>query len=146
MANSLFENPKIALGFAGVVVAVALVASVALDGLVPSEPVAEQTAEAETPLQTQATPAASPAAGWASDSGTTSDWGAPRSSSQAGFAEAPDDISEVPVDDYRPVQTASRARARQAGSPTITTRAAPGAPEVAPPRSGQSAQIEEVGN
>ena len=80
MSNPMFENPKIALGFAGVVVAVALVASVAFKEFSPSdegsgEALSEQQALAAPAVsqQSQAGFASGPATGWANDADATDD-------------------------------------------------------------------------
>src|SRR6056297_3848708 len=99
MSNPLFENPKVALGFSGVVVAVALVASVAFQEFsgsdeVPQEAVALAPASQAAPQQAQAGFAPGPTPGWG---GASDDWGAPSASSQnGGFAEVPGLTNDAP--------------------------------------------------
>lgn len=150
MSNPLFENPKIALGFAGVVVAIALVASVALKEFSPSDEaeaapvVAEQAPAAPAaPQQPAGGFASNAASGWGDDGGAANDWGAPSAAAQTGgFAEVPEATNDAPVfGDHRSKSLANGAPDRSSG-PTITSRAAPGAPEVRPPGSnGPQPQI-----
>jgi len=149
MSSSLFENPKIALGFAGVVVAVALVASVALDGISSDDPDAQQTAQTEQtpPSPVSGQQAQSAATGWASEAGVSGDWGAPSASSQNdGFARPAPQTDGAPVWGDSVSKKVSGGGIDRSSAPTITTSAAPGAPEVVPPSSGRRAQIEVVGN
>jgi hypothetical protein len=149
MSSSLFENPKVALGFAGVVVAVALVASVAFKELSPSE---DTSAEALTAEQTQAAPQqaqgrapSTAATGWADDGGSAGDWGAPSTGSQGGFASAPIATNDAPVYGDHVSRTVSGGNVRGSNSPKITTRAAPGAPEVVRPNRGPAPEVKVQG-
>lgn len=148
MTNPLFENPKVALGFAGVVVAVALVASVAFkefsgeDEAAASPVVAQQAAPAPAaPQEATAGFGSNAASGWGDDGGGSNDWGAPSAASQGGFAQAPEATNDAPVfGDHRSKSMATSRPDRSSG-PTITTSAAPGAPEVRPPQTGPQPQI-----
>lgn len=152
MSNPLFENPKVALGFSGVVVAVALVASVAFqefsasDGD-PEEAIAAAPAAQAAPQQAQAGFAPSPAPGWAGDSGATDDWGAPSASSQnGGFAEIPEATNDAPVFGDHVSKKMDGGGADRSSGPKVTTSAAPGAPEVRPPETGFTPEIQVKGN
>lgn len=154
MSNPMFENPKVALGFAGVVVAIALVASVAFqefspaDEAAPAQVVAEQAQAAPAaPQQAQAGIAPSAASGWAGDAGVSDDWGAPSAAVQSGgFAEVPEQTNDAPVfGDHVSKRMDGGGRVSSDG-PTITSRAAPGAPEVRPPETGVRPQIQTKGN
>jgi hypothetical protein len=154
MSNPMFENPKIALGFAGVVVAAALVASVAFKEFSPSdegsgEALSEQQAQAAPAVsqQSQAGFASGPATGWANDAGATDDWGAPVASSQGGgFAEVPGVTNDAPVFGDHVSKTVSNGAPDRSSGPAITSRAAPGAPEVRPPQPGPQREITLKGN
>ena len=154
MSNPMFENPKVALGFSGVVVAVALVASVAFKEFSPSdassgEAIAEQQQVQAAPAvsqQPQAGFAPAPATGWAGDAGATDDWGAPVAASQGGFAEVPEQTNDAPVFGDHVSRTVSNGATDPSGGPKITSRAAPGAPEVRPPQNGPQAEIAVKGS
>lgn len=155
MSNSLFGNPKIALGFAGGVVAVALIASVALNEFTPGNGEATEPAVAEAAAPV-ASPSASPApqgfggGGWADGGGSGGNWGAQPSASdpKAGFAAgtSTDPYADLPeIEDYQPRAAPQRAPDRSAAGPTITSNAAPGAPEVVPPSGPSSANVKVGG-
>lgn len=154
MSNPMFENPKIALGFAGVVVAVALVASVAFKELSPGdagsgEALADQQnlAAPSVSKQPQAGFAPAPATGWANDAGNTDDWGAPVAASQGGgFAEVPGVTNDAPVFGDHVSKTVSGGAPDRSSGPAITSRAAPGAPEVRLPQTGPQREITLKGN
>ncbi|MEO1221026.1 MAG: hypothetical protein AAFY42_06705 [Pseudomonadota bacterium] len=148
MSTSLFENPKVALGFAGVVVAVALVASVAFKEFSPSEDASEPAVAAEQAQAAQATPQqaqSSAATGWADDSGVAGDWGAPSSGSQAGFASGPIATNDAPVYGDHVSKTVSGRTSQGSNGPKITTSVAPGAPEVVPPSRGSTPELKIQG-
>ncbi len=155
MSNSLFGNPKIALGFAGGVVAIALVASVALNEYAPgAEPAPEPAVAAAAAVPAPAAPPASQGiaqgdtSGWG-DAG--SGWGAapqPQAASakQPGFdgPSAADPFADLGAMDNSATRNAGgRGGDRASGGPTITSRAAPGAPAVEPP-GGESQGIIDV--
>lgn len=152
MSNPLFENPKVALGFSGVVVAVALVASVAFQEFSGSdeadqEAVAAAPAAQTAPQPAQAGFASNEASGWAGDAGATDDWGAPSASSQnGGFSEVPGRTNDAPVFGDHVSKTAAGGRIDRSSGPKITTSAAPGAPEVRPPETGFTPEIQVKGN
>lgn len=150
----MFENPKVALGFAGVVVAVALVASVAFEEFSPGDEASDETLSAQ---QSQTAPAAAqqpqagyasgPATGWAGDAGVSDDWGAPVSASQGGgFAEVPGVTNDAPVFGDHVSKSYSGGAPDRSSGPSITSRAAPGAPEVRPPQTGPQREITLKGN
>lgn len=144
MSNSLFGNPKIALGFAGGVVAIALVASVALNEFKPGadqapEPVAATAAPAApAPAVPQANQgfAQGAGSGWG-DAG--SGWGAaPQASASASKPSfdgpsAADPFADLGAMDNTPTRNAGGRRPDGSSGPTITSRAAPGAPPVESP-------------
>ncbi|KEO87724.1 hypothetical protein EH31_06105 [Erythrobacter longus] len=152
MSNTLFENPKVALGFSGVVVAVALIASVAFQELsgsdkAPQEAVAAAPAAQAAPQPAQAGFAANSAAGWSDDGAVTDDWGATSVSPQSGSGpKVQEQISDVPEFGDRvanPTQVSGRTRSSGAA---VTSSAAPGAPDVQPPQAGGSPEVQAVGN
>lgn len=154
MSNSLFENPKIALGFAGGVVAIALVASVALNefgtGQEPAPEInAVQSGTPEAPAnQANSGFASQQASGWAGETSMSDDW-APQSASvpNAGFNSNFDsgtNPDEPVIGDYAPTMAKGNGLDRSGSGPTITSKAAPGAPEVVPP-SGAVPEIEIAG-
>ena len=151
MSNPMFENPKVALGFAGVVVAVALVASVAFKEFSPGsdasgEALAEQQVQAVS-QQSQAALVPTPAKGWAGDADNTDDWGAPVAASQSGgFAEVPEQTNDAPVFGDHVSRSVSGGDRMSSGGPKITSSAAPGAPEVRPPQIGPQREITLKGN
>ena len=152
MSNSFLENPKVALGFAGVVVAIALVASVALEEFTPGEDetiedASLQQAQAPAQVSQQAAPAPAAATGWAGDAGVSDDWGAPSTAMQnGGFAGVPEQTNDAPVVGDHVARSVSNGAQDRSGGPSITSRAAPGAPEVRGPRSGQQGEITIAGN
>lgn len=149
MSNPLFENPKVALGFSGVVVAVALVASVAFQEFsgsdeAPQEAVAAAPATQAAPQQAQAGFAPSSAPGWG---GASDDWGAPSASSQnGGFSETPGLTNDAPVFGDHVSKKMDGGGIDRSSGPKITTSAAPGAPEVRPPQTGFTPEIQVKGN
>lgn len=150
MSNTLFENPKVALGFAGVVVATALVASVALQEFSPSDEAAQPTAAPAQ--QAQAAPATQQPApvGWADDggaSGASDDWGAPSSAAQGGgFAQPSEMTNDAPVFGEHVSKSVSGGGYDRSSGPKITTSAAPGAPPVRPPETGFTPEIQVKGS
>jgi|GEM_PF-2913142 len=156
MSNSLFGNPKIALGFAGGVVAIALVASVALNEFKPGAQPAPEPAEAAAPAAPA--PAAPADAGFASgastgwgDAGGDAGWGAaPAPSSTAkkpGFSahDAADPFADLGAMDNAPTRNAGGRRRDSSSGPTITSSTAPGAPEVVPPGGESRGNLKTTG-
>lgn len=152
MSNTLFENPKVALGFSGVVVAVALVASVAFQEFSGSDDAPEGAVAAAAPAQAASQPAqagfaSDAASGWAGDAGATDDWGAPSASSQnGGFSEVPGPTNDAPVFGDHVSKKMEGGGFDRSSGPKITTSAAPGAPEVRPPETGYTPDIQIKGN
>lgn len=153
MSDSLLGNPKVTLGFAGVVVAIALVASVALEEYSSADEAAQGAAAsqaAQAPGQPQ--PAASnvaqsAATGWGDDGGVADDWGAPSAAAQnGGFAGPTEMTNDAPVFTDHVSKSVSGNKIDGSRGPTVTSSAAPGAPEVVPPRRGATPQIEVAGN
>ena len=157
MSNSLFGNPKIALGFAGGVVAIALVASLALNEFKPGAQPAPELAEAAEPEA--AAPAAPPAgagfadgggSGWG-DAGGDAGWGAAPAPSVAakkpGFSahDAADPFADLGAMDNAPTRNAGGRRQDSSNGPTITSRTAPGAPEVVPPGGESRGSLKTTG-
>ncbi|MEP0392344.1 MAG: hypothetical protein ABJ205_10150 [Erythrobacter sp.] len=150
MSNQLFENPKVALGFSGVVVAVALVASVAFQEFsgsdkAPQGTIADATVAEPAPQQTQAAGFAPSAdSGWGGDAGATDDWGAPSVSTKSS------DIEEATVGtpvftDHASKRTYGSGAGRSSGS-RVTTSSAPSAPKVRPPETGFKPELQVVDN
>ena len=154
MSNPMFENPKVALGFSGGVLAVALVASVAFKEFSSSDDAAQDEVAAPPTVQDQAAPppaqtsfASGAATGWADDGATDDDWGAPGASSQnSGFTEILGADNDAPVFGDRPSQSVSGGGSSPSNGPSITSSAAPGAPEVRPPEAGNAPEIQLKGN
>jgi len=152
MSNPLFENPKVALGFSGVVVAVALVASVAFQEFSGSDEAPEEAVAAApaasaaqaAPQQAQTGFAPSSAPGWG---GASDDWGAPSASSQnGGFSEVPGLTNDAPVFGDHVSKKMDGCGIDRSIGPKVTTSAAPGAPEVRPPETGFTPEIQVKGN
>ena len=157
MAIPQSDNPKVALGFAGVVIAVLLVASVAYSELAggseeTQEPaVAQQEAPAPAGgTQTSASAASfgsSQSSGWAGDEGVSEDWGV---ASGGGESSTPGPM-EIPVEDSAAVGFGSQATQRSiqprqpTSGPKVTTRAAPGAPKVSSPNAGSQPELTAIG-
>ncbi|UAB78292.1 hypothetical protein INR77_00610 [Erythrobacter sp. SCSIO 43205] len=145
MSNSIFGNPKIALGFAGGVVAIALVASLVLNEYKPgAQPAAEPVASAPVPEAAPTAPAEQgfadgTGAGWGDAGGGDAGWGAapaPRAASQKPSFTGPsaaDPFADLGAMDNAPTRNAGGRRRDSAGGPTITSSAAPNAPAVEPP-------------
>lgn len=152
MSNPLFENPKVALGFAGVVVAIAMVASVALQEFSPSDEAAlpaEPVQQAQSASQPAAGGVASTAAsGWAGDSGASDDWGAASVSEPqgGGFGQPSEMTNDAPVFGDHVSKSVSGGGYDGSSGPKITSSAAPGAPEVRPPETGFTPDIKVKGN
>ncbi|MEM1051000.1 MAG: hypothetical protein AAGI28_02790 [Pseudomonadota bacterium] len=159
MSNSLFENPKVALGFAGVVLAVALVASVAFQEFSPGEePGLENTvveqgsaAPARPTAAQQSTSgfASSQSSGWADQGQFSDDWGladnAP-TSERFVASDVPEGGNNAPIFGDRASGTASGSRPQRTSGPKVTSRAAPGAPPLNPPGAGPVPELTAVGN
>jgi len=162
MSKSMFANPKAALGFAGVTIAIAVAASFGANHFLPSSdqntPVAAQTEET-APAARQSQPAATVA--WAdegSDGGFSDDWNDsavdsangfndPSSSSDANEMEQPSFGDFAPQSreasrDRRP--SSSRSSAPSSPGPRIESRAAPDAPALQPPGGGGSGELVQV--
>ena len=153
MSDSPFANPKVALGFAGVVVAAALIASVAFQQFTPGEQ-ASQPATSEATATAQAPAQQAPgglaqqgATGWAGDAGVSDDWGAPVQSAQnGGFSGVAEQTNDAPVFGDHVSRTVSGGGYDRSSGPKITTSAAPGAPKVVPPSRGARPQIAVTDN
>ena len=164
MSKSMFANPKAALGFAGVTIAIAIGASFAASHLLPSAeeagPVAAQTEEAG-PQEQANRPAA--AVAWAdegSDGGFSDDWNDsavdtasdfnnPSASSDANEMEQPDFGDYAPQSRETPRDRAGSAppRTRSASSspgPRIRSGASSDAPALQPPGGGGSGELVQV--
>lgn len=97
MSNSLFSNSRIALYFAGVVLIVAMVASVALSAFAPASVADEEPAQEELAARDPAPEEqSSQTSGWADD-GLTDDWG-PSASGTAGDADGYDEKNAKELD------------------------------------------------
>lgn len=152
----MFANPKAALGFAGVTIAIAIAASFGASAFFPgsdaeTEVIAETEAVPETP--TKSAPAANVA--WADD-GFSDDWNASAvdtasgngSSSNSGNSSEP---GESDFGDYTPEERgassatnrSSSSRPTPASGPRIRSGAASGAPALNPPGSG-GGELEQV--
>lgn len=149
MRNILFENPKMALGFAGAVVVTAGLASMGFEGMPSSED------RSAAPVQTaQQGPDAAPqvvraeakprraAAGWFNDD-LADDWHAAPTpvgsdSAQSGNKGEPGTESAV-FGEFAPKSSgranpSPRQRVRSRSGPVILSGAAPGAPALTPPK------------
>lgn len=159
MSNSLFGNPKIALGFAGGVVAIALVASVALNEFTPGEQQAAPPAVAAAPAPAAPPPPASAGfaqgagTGWGDTGSAGSGWGAapqpsgPASGPSFTGPSASDPFADLgATDDGKARVAGGRNRDQSSDGPTITTRTAPGAPEVRSPNSRPRGELKTSGN
>lgn len=161
MANTIFGNPKVALGFAGGIVAVALIASTALSGLAPGKPKAKAPPVAVMSTAPTPKPAASPApktfaqgqaSGWG---GAGSGWGdaptptqAPSSAAKPSFKgpSAADPFADLGATDDSETRVAGgRTPDRSSDGPTVTSSAAPYAPEVVPPSGESRGELEVSG-
>lgn len=148
VSNPLFKNPKVTLGFAGVVVAIALVASIVLEEFVVTPEIeGGETAiveiDQESPEKVARNDTSATPAGWAED-GFADDWdtesidwatGEPKS---AGSSD--DEISQPEFGEYSPEDTgaSSASPRRDGGDATVRSGAVRGAPAVRAPRSGQN--------
>ncbi len=149
MTKTMFANPKAALGFAGVTIAIAIAASFGASQFLPAtdeEPQVAQPVEgAPTPAQVNQPPAAVAWADDGSDGGFTDDWDDSAVSSANGFNDdngpgAVNEMEEPSFGDFSPQSRersgapAPRARASASSSaPRVVSRAAPDAPELQPP-------------
>ncbi len=144
MSMSLFANRKLAFGFAGAVVVLAVFAPYAVGMLVPldqSEP--ETSNEAVAPVAAEAP--AEPQPSW-SDEPLADDWNTDTVSQANGFSgwaakdSSDDEVDEV-FGDFAPRYGGSGSGPSAPSAPSnsksgqgkITSRAAPGAPAIAPP-------------
>ena len=145
MSKSMFASSRNAVGFAGVILVIAVVAAFAASAFMPllqteQEPVVEDVAEAAPPKPrpTQA------AAGWA-DEEFGDDWGAEATDPVAEPASSGRnnaEIDEPGFGDYAPDTDRGGSRRASGGSSTRTSvqsGAAPGAPKLQAPVSGDSA-------
>jgi hypothetical protein len=148
MSKSMFANPKAALGFAGVTLAIAVAASFAASAYLPGTAEQEEVV-AETEVTAPAAAPAAPASqvAWA-DEGFTDDWnesavdtangfdsGSPAAETgQPAFGDyAPSEVTQPEPRENAPV----RARPAQTSGPQIRSGAAPGvAPARAPGSNG----------
>ena len=141
MSKSMLANPKGALGFAGVVIAIAIVASFSVDAFLPTsqtEDEQEQAAEAEPEAPPIAQNEPSQPQGTAWGSGALSDsWSASASDTNTSDSRNEDGgINDEPTqsfDDYASSDeeegpAPSERSSRPSSGPRITTRAAPSAP------------------
>lgn len=156
MAIFQSDNPKVALGFAGVVIAVLLVASVAYSELTggPEDAQEPALAQQEAPTATSATPpsassafASSQASGWAGDDGVSDDWGAGSTSAEpstSGRLEIPVESGGAPSIASPAPRTSAQPR-QPINGPRVTTRTAPGAPKVTSPNAGKQPELTAIG-
>ncbi len=158
MAKSMFANPKAALGFAGVTIAIAIGASFAASSFLPdTDKPAAVIVESEGGV-TEPTEAAPPQnIGW-SDEGFADDWddSAVETANGDSFSNRSNNLAdniEPTFGDFDPQAGASpssgnenRSRSGSASGrgPRIESRAAPGAPSVRPPGSGSPRTLEAV--
>ena len=158
MAKSMFANPKAALGFAGITIAIAVGGSFAASSFLPETDkpgavIVESEGEATEP--TEAAPAQN--VGW-SDEGFADDWddSAVETANGDSFANRSNNLAdniEPTFGDFDPQASASpsnegenRSRSGSASGrgPRIESRAAPGAPSVRPPGGGSRGTLEAV--
>lgn len=155
----MFANPKAALGFAGVTIAIAIAASFAAGSFLPgADGQAEGQAVAATETEGTSGPAAAaPAApaqqmAW-SDDEFADDWNSSAVDSATGVAvdSAPSGTGQPTFSEYSPSETpqsapsqsniARSAAPTRTSGPRITSRTAPG---VAPPRSPNAGEPGEL--
>jgi hypothetical protein len=145
----MFANRKNALGFAGVIVVVAVIASVSAGFFLPlletqDGPVVEETAEV-TPPQSAPTEAAT---SW-NDEEFADDWGNDATGSGAAQNSSrsnSNEIDEPSFGDFSPESTGSAGIASRGSSSSrsssnrqVRSGAAPGAPSIRPPGNGTGA-------
>lgn len=159
MSKSMLANPKTALGFAGVTIALAIGASFAADSFLPQSDEPEEVveiSEAGSAAPAAPAPTAAPAAtGWA-DEGLDDDWNvaAGDAASGNGFANSSsssDAVQQAEFGDFNPQESAENggerrsqrpARTASGSGPQIRSGAAPGAPPLDAPGNNPSAQLE----
>lgn len=140
MSSLNFANPKVALGFAAVVMGLAVVATYGADAFIPSDSAETEMVEnaevvAEEPAQQAAE--ADQGSPWG-DGGLSDSWssGPPAASRNRDRKNNEPDEGEDAFSDYAPESSSapqSAGRARSSGEPTITSSAAPSAPALEPP-------------
>lgn len=147
MSSNLFANRKNALGFAGVILAIAVVGTYSAGAFLPfleepEEPQPAEVTEAPAPTPTPQRAGSTWADGGFSDDGLADDWGAGASGpafNQGRARGSSNDLSDPDFGDYTPDAAprsagASRNSSGSGGrSPTIRSGAAPGAPRVNAP-------------
>ncbi len=157
MSKSMLANPKAALGFAGVTIAIAIAASFGADAFLPvSEQETKVVAETETVPEARAESAPATTVGWVDD-GFSDDWNDSAVDTASGNgpsqdSDVPDELGQPEFDDFTPQtrtssSTANRspsARSAPTAGPRIQSGAAPGAPPVNPPGGGGSGKLEQV--
>lgn len=149
MSNSPLSSPKAALLFAGVVVVLALVASLSVGSFLPAPAEEEEVIEEAPPELAESSPReSSPTAAWDSE-GMGDDWGAPdeaEDTSDSGGTRDGDTVRDSELGDeqfgsYVPDDSGSSSSAPaatvsgppQGDGPAITYSEAPDAPPIARP-------------
>ncbi len=153
MSKSMFANPKAALGFAGVTIAIAVAASFAAGAYLPDGAVQEEAvAQVETPPAPSAPATPAPQMAWA-DEDFADDWNSSAVDSATGVAtdSAPTSTGEPVFGEYSPsaeqegpaTQSRSPRSSASASSsgPRITTRAAPGVAPARAPNAGEPGEL-----
>ena len=147
MSKSMFANPKAALGFAGVTIVIAIVASFSADSFVPSDDAQPETVvEPELTAETRTAQPATQATTWADGGGAENyadDWSdaATDSVSNRGWSEqnSADEINEPAFGNYAPETSRPTRQARpspSSSSASVRSGASPSAPPLAPPSGG----------
>ena len=156
MSKGLFADRKLALGFAGVTVAFAIVAALSAGVFVPAvEQQASQDEIVEDAPRTAArsTQSAPPAPTWSDQGSFSDDWNASSVASANGNANwgssnASSNEDEIDFGDYQPDRRGGSPTGQQrrprSGQSRIASGAAAGAPSIAPPSGGGGAQSGEL--
>lgn len=150
MSSSLFANRKNALGFAGVILAIAVVGTYAAGAFLsfleePDEPQVAVVTESEAPKPAPTQPATTWSDGGFADDGLSDDWGAGAAEPafNGGRSKNSDaELGEPDFGDYSPDSVPPGPRAQQgssrsgSASPAVRSGAAPGAPRLEAPGGG----------
>ncbi|WP_299194901.1 hypothetical protein [uncultured Erythrobacter sp.] len=150
MSKSMFANPKAALGFAGVTIAIAIAASFSAGMFVPGGDAQPEEVTANVVEAPSAPQAAAPATSWA-EAGDDEDFGddwsdaATSTASNRGWNESSsgDEMAGPAFGDYSPETSGAPRQARSSASRSeaasgarVRSSASPDAPPLDPPRGG----------
>ncbi|MEP3422805.1 MAG: hypothetical protein ABJN35_13785 [Erythrobacter sp.] len=160
MSNNMFANPKTALGFAGVTIAIGVAASFGASHFLPTsgqDVEAAEVVEAPAAPTVPATASQAPATTAWADEEFTDDWNTSAVDTANGFngpqsADSQSEPGEPTFGDFAPQSrdasrsagSARRGPTRSAPGPVIRSGAAPDAPELRPPGGGGSGELVQV--